>query len=606
MKTRSIFRVLALLLVVATLAGYAVPAVSADILNYSVQETYKTITVTVEKGNKEIPCPPGYRIYVGHLCGNGQNTHEWYVKGPGASTYKWYSSKEYYSVESFPASAVGSQIYCICTGPDGETYSGVATLTAMGIYNQPDDVYTDVGKTASTSVEAAGNGLKYQWYVKDKGQSKFTKSSVTKDTYSFKMTSAKSGRQAYCVVTDKYGNKEKSDVVTFQATSNLKITKQPKDVQVNSKQTASVTVKAQGDGLKYQWYVKDPGKTTFTKSSVKKATYSFKMTSAKSGRQVYCVITDKFGNSVKSSTVTMKLKSKVKITQQPEDASAAAGAKVSTTVKASGDGLKYQWYVKDPGQSKFSKSSVKKATYSFTLTSAKSGRQVYCLITDKYGNKVKSDIVTLTGNITVTAEPKSQTTNTYEKISTSVTATGYGLKYQWYVRKSTSGEFSKSSVKKATYSFTPSASDEMRQVYCIIVDKHGNTHVTDTVTLKYEKPAACSLCEDSLECTECDGAGAVICYNTATQKFETRDCTRCNGTGKCPKCSDIGQSNDNSDNDSVLDKEDCEWCRGTGDCRDCGGSGYVEKYKPGIIGLVRERCGCAGGRCRWCYGSGDA
>lgn len=554
---RRLTRPICLLLVLITLVGYAAPAVSADILNYFLQEKYKTVSVSIDETDQEIPCPPGYRIYVHHLCGEGTNTHEWYVKRPGASTFKWYSSKDFYSVESFPASSVGSQVYCICTGSHGTAYSGMATLTAMGIYNQPNDDYASVGETVSATVEAAGNGLKYQWYVKDKSQSNFTRSSIKEATYSFKMTSAKSGRQAYCVVTDEYGNKEKSDVVTFRVLTNLKITKQPKDVQVNSKQTASVTVKAEGDGLKYTWYVKDPGKTSFTKSSVKKATYSFKMTTAKSGRQVYCVITDEHGNKVQSDTVTMKLKEKVKITTQPKSVTGEAGTKVSTTVKASGDGLKYQWYVKDPGKSSFTKSSVKKATYSFTLTSAKSGRKAYCVITDKYGNSVKTKTVTLSGKVTLTDTIEDVTRNSYGKVSVKASATGYGLKYQWYLRKTSSGSFSKSSVKSDTYSFTLSSSDEFRQVYCVITDKHGNSVQTRTVTIKYE--------EMQPEPTDPD-----------------------------------------DEIDSVLDKDDCMWCRGTGKCRDCGGTGYVYTYKPGIKGQVRERCGCAFGACRWCYGSGKA
>lgn len=479
--------------------------------------------------------------------------YQWYYYYDGARMEYKDGTGEVYTTTMY-AFRNGYRVKCEITDAYGNKLTtDWATISSLSFLQQPENDIAASGKKVSASVSADGEGVKYQWYVKDPGSSKFTKSSVTSATYSYTMTPAKSGRQAYCVVTDQYGNSIRSNTVTF---SMLSISKQPKSVTVAPKKTASVTVKATGQGLKYQWYVKDPG-GSFTKSSIKKATYSFKMTSAKSGRQVYCVITDKWGNSIRTDTVTMKQESYAKITTQPKSVSGAAGAKVSTTVKASGDGLKYQWYVKDPGNSSFTKSSVKKATYSFALTSAKSGRQAYCVITDKYGNSVKSKTVTLTGTVTVTSEPKDQTTDQYEKVSTKVSATGYGLKYQWYLRKSSSGSFSKSSVKSATYSFTLSSSDEFRQVYCVITDKHGHSVKTRTVTLKYEE--------------------------------------------KQPD-----PTNPTDDEDSVLDKDDCMWCRGTGKCRDCDGTGYVYTYKPGIKGQVRERCGCAFGACRWCYGSGKA
>ena len=131
----------------------------------------------------------------------------------------------------------------------------------------------------------------------------------------------------------------------------------------------------------------------FTKSSTTSATYSTTMTSARSGRQVYCVVKDQYGNSVKTNTVT--LKAKVAITTQPTSKTVAKNATVSTTVKATGLGLKYSWYYKDAGTSTFIKSTTTSATYSTTMNSARNGRQVYCVITDKYGNTVQSDVVTL-------------------------------------------------------------------------------------------------------------------------------------------------------------------------------------------------------------------
>ena len=88
----------------------------------------------------------------------------------------------------------------------------------------------------------------------------------------------------------------------------VSITQQPTETIVPVGSTASTSVAAIGDGLTYQWYYKNPGKTTFMKSSVTEPEYSYTMTEAKSGRQVYCVVTDMCGNSVTTDTVVLRAK----------------------------------------------------------------------------------------------------------------------------------------------------------------------------------------------------------------------------------------------------------------------------------------------------------
>ncbi|MBR0447919.1 MAG: metallophosphoesterase [Clostridia bacterium] len=158
--------------------------------------------------------------------------------------------------------------------------------------------------------------------------------------------------------------------------------------------SAKVTVKASGDGLTYQWYVKNAGADEYVKSSITSASYSVKMSDKVKGRRVYCVVTDKYGYSVQSKTFI--LRESVSILTAPKSAKAAIGKTVKTSVKASGDGLTYTWYFKNAGKTKFSKSSVKSATYSTKMSKSANGRQVYCVITDKYGNKVTTSTVKLT------------------------------------------------------------------------------------------------------------------------------------------------------------------------------------------------------------------
>ena len=249
------------------------------------------------------------------------------------------------------------------------------------------------GKTASVEARATGDGLKYQWYFKDKGASKFslTTSFKTK-TYSVQMNKSRDGRQVYCVITDKYGTSRRTATTTLTVKrATLKITTQPKTGYAQLNKTAKATVKATGDGLKYTWYIKNAGATKYSKSSITSATYSVKMTEKVHGRRVYCVVTDVWGNKVQSNTVL--LRRAASIVTQPKSVTVAKNKTAKVTVKAAGDGLKYTWYIKNAGSSKYSKSSVTKSTYSCKMTSKVNGRYVYCVVTDKYGKTVKTTTV---------------------------------------------------------------------------------------------------------------------------------------------------------------------------------------------------------------------
>ena len=92
----------------------------------------------------------------------------------------------------------------------------------------------------------------------------------------------------------------------------------------------------------------------------------------------------------------LSIENALKITAQPEDVSVFDGMKASVTVNATGDGLTYKWYYKNKGAFKFSYTSTFTGNeYSVTMSDLCDGRQIYCVITDKYGNSVKTDTVTL-------------------------------------------------------------------------------------------------------------------------------------------------------------------------------------------------------------------
>lgn len=267
--------------------------------------------------------------------------------------------------------------------------------TPLAITAQPTAAPVEEGEKIRVKVAAEGMDLTYKWYYAAPGSNTFRYTdSFTGNTYSLTMSEARSGRRVYCVVSDKYGNSIRTDTVTLQMKRSVKITAEPKSVYVQMNKSAKATVTATGDGLQYQWYVKDPGADKYVKSSNTTSTYSFRMVPEKSERRIYCVITDAYGNTVKSKTVAMRMSAT--ITQQPTSVEVASGKKAVVSVEAVGKDLTYKWYYANPGSSTFRYTdSFTSDTYSVKMTSARDGRKVYCVITDSYGKSVKTKTVTL-------------------------------------------------------------------------------------------------------------------------------------------------------------------------------------------------------------------
>jgi len=287
-------------------------------------------------------------------------------------------------------------------GAETPDYEETVLLVAPAtIISQTADVEVAIGKAATITIEAEGKDLTYTWYFKNPNGTKFKATDTfTGNTYNVRMTEARNGRQVYCVVTDKFGNSVQSDIYTLTLKPTVAaIVTQPLDVVVDAGERATVTVVAEGDGLTYEWYYKNVGATSFVKTEVFSGSrYSVVMNAARDGRQLYCVITDKYGNSVTTDTVTiaMQKSSNLAIVIQPEDVTVAEGESAVVAFTAVGEGLTYEWYFRNAGSSKFVKTdSFVDCRYSVVMNAARDGRQVYCVVTDMYGNTVQTDVVTI-------------------------------------------------------------------------------------------------------------------------------------------------------------------------------------------------------------------
>jgi len=447
---------------------------------------YKYIPLSIVSQPKNVEVDNGKTAKVTVVAEGIGLTYQWYVKNKTATKFSKSSVKtNTYSV-TMSDNVDGREIYCVVQDMFGDskaTNTVKLSQHAFAITSQPQDCHVANGETAKATVTATGNNLTYQWYIKNKTATKFSKSSIKKSTYSVTMSDSVDGRQVYCVVSDQNGNSITSDTATLHKLAELKILEEPQDVFVEMGETATVSVLASGSGLTYQWYIKNKTAAKFSKSSITKNSYSVAMSDKVDGRQLYCVITDKDGKTLETRKATIRKAGTLAIIAEPEDVYAAIGEKASVAVQAVGEGLTFQWYIKNRTASKFSKSSVTKNVYSVTMSDSVNGRQIYCTVTDKDGNCITTRVAKLTAvSIKIIEQPADVYAANGETAKTKVVAQGNGLTYQWYVKNAGASKFSMSSIKSATYSTTMSDKVDGRQAYCIITDENGEKVQTNTIT----------------------------------------------------------------------------------------------------------------------------
>ena len=372
----------------------------------------KTVTIKVVPDLKITSHPANVKVSAGSSAtftvkasGSGLK-YQWYYKSKSATKWTLWNGKTKSSVTGKTTSKWdGMKVLCKVTDVTGKfvyTNSAKVTITVLPkITQQPADVKVSAGSSATFTVKASGTGLKYQWYYKSKSATKWSAwSGQTKATVTAKTTSKWNGMQVRCKVTDATGKAVYSNAATVTIIVPLKITQHPANVKVSAGSSATFTVKANGTGLKYQWYYKSKSATKWSAwSGQTKATVTAKTTSKWNGMQVRCKVTDATGKAVYSNaaTVTIAAASTLKITQQPKNVTASADDVVPFVIKASGSGLKYQWYIKKSGQTSWKAWSGRtSAAFFSTANSSWNGMQVRCIVTDSTGKTVTSNTVKVT------------------------------------------------------------------------------------------------------------------------------------------------------------------------------------------------------------------
>ena len=456
--------------------------------------------------------------------------YQWQYQAPGTTTWKNNTGAGYNtSSMTFKVSAGfnGRKYRCIVSNAAGSVTSDPAILTVItkpSITTQPKDVSVQAGKSVTLTLEASGEGLQYQWqYSTDGGVTWHdnTSAGCKTDTMTFTAKAGFNGRKYRCIASNAAGSvtSNPATLTVTAAVTKPTITTQPKSVSVAAGSTVTMSVKASGTGLKYQWQYSTDGGSTWTNNTstgYNKSSMSFTVSAGFNGRKYRCIVSNSAG-SVTSSAATITVATKPTITTQPKSVSVAAGSTVTMSVKASGTGLKYQWqYGTDGGSTWTNNTSTgyNKSSMSFTAKAAFSGRKYRCIVSNSVGS-VTSAAATLTvtadtAKPTITTQPKNITTEAGTTVTFTIAASGEDLSYQWQYRTGSSGSWAYSTAasgKTKAYEVSATSGKNGWQYRCQ-VSNAGGTVYSNAVTLTVTTPTKPTITKQPASVTADEGTSA--------------------------------------------------------------------------------------------------
>ena len=465
--------------------------------------------ITIKSQPKDVVTKKGETVEFAVEAEGTGLTYQWQYRTSSTGSWRDFASATKASIKKVTGDWDGWQVKCVIKDKTGNSQdSNIAKISfdngqtgPIKIKTQPKDVVTKKGETVGFSVEAEGDGLTYQWQYRTSATSSWKNfASATKPSIQ-KVSGDWDGWQVRCVIKDKAGNSQDSNIakISFDngQTGPIKIKTQPKDVVTKKGETVEFAVEAEGDGLTYQWQYRTSATAKWknfasaTKSSIKKVSGDW------DGWEVKCVIKDRAGNSLDSNIAKISFDNgqtgPIKIKTQPKNVTTQKGEMVEFSVEAEGTGLTYQWQYRTDAAAKWRNFSSATTAAIRKLTGDWDGWEVKCVIKDKAGNSLDSNIAKISFGgeqkepIVIKTQPKDVVTEKGETVEFAIEAVGTGLTYQWKYRTGNTGSWknfasaTKPSIQKVTGDW------DGWQVKCTIKDNAGNSLDSDIANIMFKE-----------------------------------------------------------------------------------------------------------------------
>ncbi len=287
---------------------------------------------------------------------------------------------------------------------------------APNIFIQPADVTVSAGTSVTFSPGVTG-ATSFQWR-----RNGVPIVGATGASHSIPSVSPSQAGVYDIVVTSWCGQTAISRGAQLTVNSPPVITSQPVSVAGCLGQPATFSVAATGTDLRYQWRMNGGNIIGATGRSLTIVSVSL----ADLGN--YDVVVSNSSGQVTSSIATLTVSPAPVITSQPASAAVCEGARVTFSVAATGNNLRYQW--------RRNGTNIPGATGPILIVVSASlgdAGNWDVVVTDTCGRSVNSFIASLTVNspITITSHPQSVGGCVGQPVSFSVAATGSNLRYQW-------------------------------------------------------------------------------------------------------------------------------------------------------------------------------
>ena len=468
--------------------------------------------ITIRTQPKDVVTKKGETVEFSVEAEGTELTYQWQYRTSAGGSWRNFASATTASIRKVTGDWDGWQVKCVIKDKAGNSQdSNIAKISfdngqtgPIRIKTQPKDVVTKKGETVEFSVEAEGTGLTYQWQYRTSASGKWRNFASATTASIRKVTGNWNGWQVKCVIKDKVGNSQDSNIakISFDngQTGPIRIKTQPKDVVTKKGEIVELSVEAEGTGLTYQWQYRTNASAKWRNFSSATTAAIRKLTGDWDGWEVKCVIRDKVGNSLDSNIAKISFggeqKEPIVIKTQPKDVVTEKGETVQFSVEAEGTGLTYQWKYRTGNTGRWknfasaTKPSIQKVTGDWD------GWQVKCTIKDKAGNSLDSDIANIMfkEGLLITKQPEDVETEKGATVEFSVEAEGSDLTYQWQYRTGSTGKWrnfasaTKPSIQKVTGDW------DGWQIRCVIRDRAGQGAVTRVATIKFA--------EKKLEITE--------------------------------------------------------------------------------------------------------
>ena len=259
-----------------------------------------------------------------------------------------------------------------------------------------------------------------------------------------------------------------------------------------SGETTHVEFNTEGVGpgkISYQWYYRTSSSGSWSKcgngSGYNTKDYTVTVSKSRNGYQYRCAVSNPYGTTY-TKAVTLRVTDEIKITAQPSDATGKIGATVQFSVKATGDGLSYQWYYSKPTDYSYgvswtgiNRESAKTDTLSVTVKEYHEGYLYKCEVKDSAGTYrfTEPAALHLAGPKIIT-QPTDQYAPAGNKVQFTVEAEGVDA-YQWQYRTSSTGDWYKCSsggYNTASYSVTVTQARDGYQYRCKLTNEDGTVY----------------------------------------------------------------------------------------------------------------------------------